>query len=179
MRFVKRTSKKLNRKSNYDIVNVVCTAKIDNMENIAKLCKPIEKMNSFHFKVPNVFAIIIYKNGKLVCLGNKSVQACKDNIAYFCTLAKCKALYLRVTNFVAKSNIGCKIDLGSTWLKLIENGYNGYYESEIFPGITLRLKNNICIKMFASGKLYGTGFKNAIDINGVFDRLFYSIVFLK
>jgi transcription initiation factor TFIID TATA-box-binding protein len=124
---------------------------------------------------------LIFKNGKLVLTGCKSVEEC--NIALFKIAKMIQKLGYKINltdknvkNMVGCYNFGFTIDLTSL-AKCI--GIKASFEPGIFPGLIYTTEKNQCkirdnckVIVFRSGKINITGARYEDEINNASDSLF-------
>ena len=51
------------------------------------------------------------------------------------------------------------------------SAFYGFYEPELFPGLTYRLDNGVIINVFASGKFVITGASTTVDTYLTYDQV--------
>jgi len=112
-------------------------------------------------------SFLIYRTGKVICAGAKSVESTKNSAKIILNLFRKAGLNntlsadVVINNIVATGNIEEKINLNL----VSENNFNIDYEPESFPGAIYRSKDpRGTILFFSSGKIVCTGFKEVKDI---------------
>ena len=124
-------------------------------------------------KDPVKATALIFRNGKLVCVGTKSIESCERAAQKFVQLLKdlgfdaVKLLDFRLHNFVGSFDAGFRIDL--TRLRQ-EKGSACFYEPEIFPGLHYYWGKNTVL-IFLSGKVVITGCRNCTEVETVYANI--------
>lgn len=137
-------------------------------------------------KEPKTTALI-FKNGKLICLGAKteeeSIKACRKYAKIIKSL-NYPVLFknFKIPNIVGSCDVNFKINLRKLYNYMIK--YNGKvtYETELFPGLIYHYldknekngdkKANIVFLIFKSGKMVISGAKNREHIYNSFEKIF-------
>jgi transcription initiation factor TFIID TATA-box-binding protein len=115
-------------------------------------------------------AILLFRSGKVVCTGGKSMRQVEDSIRLVSEmirkggqkiLARPK---IQVQNIVATSDLENEINLNSIAITLGLDRVE--YEPEQFPGLVCRLKEpRVVVLLFGSGKLVCTGARRPSDVS--------------
>jgi transcription initiation factor TFIID TATA-box-binding protein len=121
----------------------------------------------FRIKSPKS-AILIFRSGKLVCTGAKTLEQVKKAIATTVESIKRTGVEIMsdpkfvVQNIVASADLGQKINLNAIAVSLGLDKVE--YEPEQFPGLVYRLGSpKVVVLLFGSGKLVCTGAKTEED----------------
>ena len=122
----------------------------------------------YRMKEPKT-AALIFRSGKVVCTGGKSLEDVKIAIA---TVIKSieragfkvtKKPKITVQNIVASSDLGADLNLNSIAVSLGLEKVE--YEPEQFPGLVYRIDEpHVVVLLFGSGKLVCTGARRPKDI---------------
>lgn len=114
-------------------------------------------------------AILLFRSGKVVCTGGKSMTQVEDSIRTVSKLIRAggqKILAnpkIQVQNIVATSDLGAEINLNSIAITLGLDRVE--YEPEQFPGLVCRLDEpRVVVLLFGSGKLVCTGARRPSDV---------------
>lgn len=114
-------------------------------------------------------AALLFRSGKVVCTGAKSLQDVERAIEQACDKiekAGAKGVIRRpkidVQNIVATSNLGAELNLNAVAVGLGLERVE--YEPEQFPGLVYRMKEpKVVLLLFGSGKLVCTGARRPQD----------------
>jgi transcription initiation factor TFIID TATA-box-binding protein len=122
----------------------------------------------YRLKAPKT-AILLFRSGKVVCTGGKSLKQVEDSIRTVSQLIRKggqKVLMtpkIQVQNIVATSNLESEINLNSIAVTLGLDRVE--YEPEQFPGLVYRLDEpRVVVLLFGSGKLVCTGARRPSDL---------------
>ena len=153
------------------IQNVVATASLDQMLDLIAIMKVFVNVEYrpkrfpglvFRLKRPRT-ATLIFKTGKMVCTGARSVKQARSAVRKVVReLKKGGIIIMRrpeivIQNVVATSDMGGNLDLERA-ADIMENTM---YEPEQFPGIIYRMAEpKVVMLLFASGKTVITGAKS-------------------
>ena len=129
----------------------------------------------YRLKEPKT-ATLLFRSGKVVCTGAKSLDQVKLAIDKVTTQIRKAGISLdsepkiEVQNIVASSDLGQKINLNviaiTLGLERVE------YEPEQFPGLVYRLDEpKVVLLIFGSGKLVCAGARIPQDIEKAVDKL--------
>ena len=129
----------------------------------------------YRIKEPKT-ATLLFRSGKVVCTGAKSLDQVKLAIDKVTTQIRKAGISLdsepkiEVQNIVASSDLGQKINLNviaiTLGLERVE------YEPEQFPGLVYRLDEpKVVLLIFGSGKLVCAGARIPQDIEKAVDKL--------
>jgi transcription initiation factor TFIID TATA-box-binding protein len=121
-------------------------------------------------------AILLFRSGKAVCTGGKSMQQVVDSIKTVSGLIRRggqKVLQnpkIQVQNIVATSDLGAEINLNTVAIALGLDRVE--YEPEQFPGLVCRIEEpRVVLLLFGSGKLVCTGARKPSDLALAVDRI--------
>ncbi len=122
----------------------------------------------YRLKQPKT-AILLFRSGKVVCTGGKSMHEVEESIRIVATQIKKSGEKINmhpkieVQNIVATSDLGCEINLNSIAVTLGLDRVE--YEPEQFPGLVYRLDSpRVVLLLFGSGKMVCTGARRPSDI---------------
>jgi transcription initiation factor TFIID TATA-box-binding protein len=122
----------------------------------------------YRLKQPKT-AILLFRSGKVVCTGGKSMHEVEESIRLVATQIKKSGEKINmhpkieVQNIVATSDLGCEINLNSIAVTLGLDRVE--YEPEQFPGLVYRLDEpRVVLLLFGSGKMVCTGARRPSDI---------------
>ena len=129
----------------------------------------------YRLKEPKT-ATLLFRSGKVVCTGAKSLDQVKLAIDKVTTQIRKAGISLdsepkiEVQNIVASSDLGQKINLNviaiTLGLERVE------YEPEQFPGLVYRLDEpKVVLLLFGSGKLVCTGARKPQDVEAAVDKI--------
>jgi transcription initiation factor TFIID TATA-box-binding protein len=129
----------------------------------------------YRLKEPKT-ATLLFRSGKVVCTGAKSLDQVKLAIDKVTTQIRKAGISLdsepkiEVQNIVASSDLGQKINLNviaiTLGLERVE------YEPEQFPGLVYRLDEpKVVLLLFGSGKLVCTGARRPQDVEAAVDKI--------
>ena len=129
----------------------------------------------YRLKEPKT-ATLLFRSGKVVCTGAKSLDQVKLAIDKVTTQIRKAGINLdsepkiEVQNIVASSDLGQKINLNviaiTLGLERVE------YEPEQFPGLVYRLDEpKVVLLLFGSGKLVCTGARRPQDVEAAVDKI--------
>jgi transcription initiation factor TFIID TATA-box-binding protein len=159
-----------------EVQNVVASTSIDQELDLQALAQDLEAVSYDPENFPGLVyrmqdpkaAALIFRSGKIVCTGAKSVDDVHTAIGrLFETLSE---LHIEVPEDpeITVQNIVSNADLGhSLNLNAIAIGFgleNIEYEPEQFPGLVYRVEDpKVVLLLFGSGKLVITGAKTVDD----------------
>ncbi|MHC1582305.1 MAG: TATA-box-binding protein [Candidatus Syntropharchaeia archaeon] len=158
------------------IENVVANAKIADELDLSMIGIRLDgaqftkkKFPGLVYKIDNPkAAFLIFRSGKVVCTGTKSVDEVKRAMDEM--LKDLRKIGVRVKenpkftvqNIVASTNLGKELNLNAIALGM--DLENMEYEPEVFPGLVYRISDpKVAVLIFRSGKLIITGSKNEED----------------
>ena len=129
----------------------------------------------FRLKEPKT-AILLFRSGKVVCTGAKSLENVKtaiDLVAKQIAAAGIKVNpkpEITVQNIVATSDLGTQIDLNAVAISLGLGKVE--YEPEQFPGLVYRIDEpKVVLLLFGSGKLVCTGARKPSDVDQAVEKI--------
>jgi len=158
------------------IENVVANAKLADEFDLKYIESKLEGAKFTKKKFPGLVyrvkepraAFLIFRSGKVVCTGSKSVEDVRkviDKIAQDLRRIGIKVEEhpkFNVQNIVASTDLGTELNLSAIVTGLGLEGME--YEPEVFPGLVYRIeKPKVAILIFSSGKLVITGGKTKED----------------
>lgn len=161
------------------IQNVVCTAEINQLVDIASFNK-YENLSSnldlyacgYVKDKTMVGRVTIFKNGKLISVGTKSPKQAERELKKAVKILKNHGLIKstriipNVRNIVARYNLKKELDIE----KLARTMPKSIYEPDQFPGLIFRIQGSLVAMIFASGKGIIVGGKTFSELNlGMFE----------
>ena len=128
----------------------------------------------YRLKEPKT-ATLLFRSGKVVCTGAKSLDQVKLAIDKVTTQIRKAGISLdsepkiEVQNIVASSDLGQKINLNVIAITL---GLERVEYEPKFPGLVYRLdKPKVVLLLFGSGKLVCTGARRPQDVEAAVDKI--------
>src|SRR5271155_1445095 len=122
----------------------------------------------YRLKQPKT-AILLFRSGKVVCTGGKSMREVEESIRSVAALIKQGGQKvtlhpkIEVQNIVATSDLGSEINLNSIAVTLGLDRVE--YEPEQFPGLVYRMQEpRVVVLIFGGGQLVCTGARRPSDI---------------
>ncbi|WP_049796376.1 TATA-box-binding protein [Methanomassiliicoccus luminyensis] len=168
----------------YKIQNIVASADLGTELDLTQLVVEMENAEYepesfpglvFRLKKPKT-ATLIFRSGKIVCTGSKSIGDVKQAIQMVTESLKDAGIPLtgspayEVQNIVASADLEQPINLTSTVISLGLEKVE--YEPEVFPGLVYRLDDpKVVILLFGSGRLVCTGAKKPMDVEAAIVRI--------
>jgi transcription initiation factor TFIID TATA-box-binding protein len=129
----------------------------------------------YRIKEPKT-AILLFRSGKVVCTGAKSLESVKTAIALVSKQIAAAGITVKkdpeitVQNIVATSDLGTQVDLNTVAITLGLNQVE--YEPEQFPGLVYRLEEpKVVLLMFGSGKVVCTGARKPEDVEKAMEKI--------
>lgn len=122
-------------------------------------------------------AALIFRSGKVVCTGAKSIDAVGEAVGIVINALQAKGIQgvtgnpqITIQNIVATADLKSELNLNAIAVGLgLENVE---YEPEQFPGLVYRLKDpKVVVLIFGSGKLVCTGAKRSEDAERAVDKI--------
>ena len=168
------------KKPDFEITNMVASASLGlelDLYSLAQKIKEIEyEPEQFpgailKFKDPKA-SLLLFKNGKVVCVGCKKRTMIEKTIdktikllkPYAKKITRTKKPKIEITNIVASASLGIEIDL----YRLAYKVKDVEYEPEQFPGAILKFKDpKASLLLFKNGKVICAGAKNENEIRVV------------
>jgi transcription initiation factor TFIID TATA-box-binding protein len=129
----------------------------------------------YRLKEPKT-ATLLFRSGKVVCTGAKSVEQVK--VAIDKVIKQLEKIGIRIKtepkieiqNIVASSDLGQSINLNAIAITLGLERVE--YEPEQFPGLVYRLDvPKVVLLLFGSGKLVCTGARKPQDVEDAVDKI--------
>jgi transcription initiation factor TFIID TATA-box-binding protein len=170
--------------SKYKIENVVASASLGTELDLQALAVSLDGADYepeqfpgliYRLKEPKT-ATLLFRSGKVVCTGAKSLDQVKLAIDKVTTQIRKAGISLdsepkiEVQNIVASSDLGQKINLNVIAITLGLEHVE--YEPEQFPGLVYRLDEpKVVLLIFGSGKLVCAGARIPQDIEKAVDKL--------
>jgi transcription initiation factor TFIID TATA-box-binding protein len=170
--------------SKYKIENVVASASLGTELDLQALAVSLDGADYepeqfpgliYRLKEPKT-ATLLFRSGKVVCTGAKSLDQVKLAIDKVTTQIRKAGISLdsepkiEVQNIVASSDLGQKINLNVIAITLGLEHVE--YEPEQFPGLVYRLDEpKVVLLLFGSGKLVCTGARRPQDVEKAVDKL--------
>jgi len=167
----------------FDIVNIVCTAKLSHSIKIDCLPKIFPNEIIYDKKIyggrvayfKSEFMqgkVTIFPSGKVISVGTKSIEEAIKELNLVAKALKSGLTEPEIRNIVATSDLGHMVDLEQ--ISLIRE-ISSIYEPEQFPGAIIKIplseENMATILLFASGKLVCLGLKKLEDIKEAIVKL--------
>ena len=129
----------------------------------------------FRLKEPKT-AILLFRSGKVVCTGAKSLENVKTAIDLVAKQIAAAGIpvnpkpEITVQNIVATSDLGTQIDLNAVAISLGLGKVE--YEPEQFPGLVYRIDEpKVVLLLFGSGKLVCTGARKPSDVDQAVEKI--------
>jgi transcription initiation factor TFIID TATA-box-binding protein len=129
----------------------------------------------YRLKEPKT-ATLLFRSGKVVCTGAKSLEQVKIAISKVAKLIGAMGIVIKgepeimVQNIVASSDLGAKINLNAIAISLGLDRVE--YEPEQFPGLVYRIDSpKVVVLLFGSGKLVCTGARKPEDVEAAVDKI--------
>lgn len=122
-------------------------------------------------------AALIFRSGKVVCTGAKSIDAVGEAIDLVINRLRAKGIQgvvgnpeITIQNIVATADLHAELSLNAIAVGLgLENVE---YEPEQFPGLVYRLKDpKVVVLIFSSGKLVCTGARKSEEAERAVDKI--------
>src|SRR2546422_6186989 len=121
-------------------------------------------------------AILLFRSGKVVCTGAKSLENVKTAIDLVSKQIQAAGIPIKkdpeieVQNIVATSDLGAQIDLNAVAITLGLGSVE--YEPEQFPGLVYRIDEpKVVLLMFGSGKGVCTGARKPADVEKAAEKI--------
>ncbi|MFO7966240.1 MAG: TATA-box-binding protein [Archaeoglobaceae archaeon] len=169
---------------NIKIENVVASTQIGENIDLNKISREVSDAEYKPKQFPGLVlrtkepkaAALIFRSGKVVCTGSKSVQDANRAVRQVVKVIDGLDIPVflepdvKVQNIVASADLGVDLNLNAIAIGLgLENIE---YEPEQFPGLVYRLnKPRVVVLIFGSGKMVVTGGKDPEDANKAVDRI--------
>lgn len=167
----------------FNIVNLVCTAKLSHSIKIDYLPKLFPNDVVYDKKIyggrvayfksePMQGKVIVFSSGKVISVGTRSIDEAVKELNLVAKALNASLTEPEIRNIVATADLGHVVDLEK--ISLIRE-IASIYEPEQFPGaiikIPLREENIATILLFASGKLVCVGLRKIEDIKEAIEKL--------
>ena len=168
------------KKPDFVITNMVASASLGLELDLFSLAQKIKEIEYepeqfpgaiLKFKEPKA-SLLLFKNGKVVCVGCKKRSLIEKTIdktikllkPYAKKITRTKKPKIEITNIVASANLGIEVDL----YRLAYKVKDVEYEPEQFPGAILKFKEpKASLLLFKNGKVICAGAKNENEIRAV------------
>ena len=166
-------------KIDYKVQNIVASASLDVDIDLFSLALTLDNVEYEPEQFPGAILrienprsrLLVFKNGKLICTGNRNREQIRQAIRKTIELLKEAQPHLnlpdpdsvdfRVENIVASASLGVTVDLYSLAATLD----NVEYEPEQFPGAIIRIRDpKATILLFKNGNLICAGVRKEEDI---------------
>ncbi len=170
--------------SNFKIENVVASTSLGeelDLQAIARVLGGAEYEPEqfpgliYRLKEPKT-AILLFRSGKVVCTGAKSLEYVKTAIDLVAKQIASAGISIKknpeivVQNIVATSDLGAQIDLNAVAISLGPGKVE--YEPEQFPGLVYRIDEpKVVLLLFGSGKLVCTGARKPHDVEEAVEKI--------
>jgi transcription initiation factor TFIID TATA-box-binding protein len=169
----------------YEIVNIVGTAKIGEVFDLHNLAMSLEGAEYepeqfpgliYRIKEPKA-AFLIFKSGKVVCTGTKSPSEAQTALDIATSNLKDIGFDVLPSPKIEIVNIVASGDLKSENLNLNQVAMalgleNIEYEPEQFPGLVFRMSEpKVVTLIFSTGKVICTGARNKEDVELAYTNL--------
>ena len=160
------------------VVNITCSFSLNTIldlkfianhaYNVIHSSSPFE-VTRMKFRKPAGTAMM-YKTGKVVIVGCKSINHCKALAAKLGRLLNRIGIHCQVSKFKVH-NIVAAVDLKKKII--IEGASNSvsFFESELFPGRCTTLSKNVKAVIFRNGKVHFTGATTMDQIHAAYIEL--------
>jgi len=129
----------------------------------------------YRLKEPKT-ATLLFRSGKVVCTGAKSLENVKAAIAMVAKQIEASGIpitknpEIEVQNIVATSDLGAQLDLNAIAVTLGPGSVE--YEPEQFPGLVYRIDEpKVVLLMFGSGKVVCTGARKPADVEKAVEKI--------
>jgi len=129
----------------------------------------------YRIKEPKT-AILLFRSGKVVCTGAKSLENVKTAIDLVAKQIEAAGIPIKknpeieVQNIVATSDLGAPLDLNAVAITLGPGAVE--YEPEQFPGLVYRINEpKVVLLMFGSGKVVCTGARKPADVETAVEKI--------
>jgi len=178
----KKTKKRVNKKKEVKIQNIVATTALNQDVPLIKLAEtlPNTEYNPEQFpglvmriKEPKTSALV-FSSGRIVCTGAKSMAKVRESINVIIkNVGKIKVKVkgkpkIHVQNMVASGSVGMDLNLNLLAMELEHTEY----EPEQFPGLVYKLPGTrATFLLFSNGKIVCTGTKSEPDLHEAIDKL--------
>ena len=105
----------------------------------------------------------IYESGKIVVLGTTSLNSATDHVLGWIAESKIenKIIKAEIKNLVASCSIAENIKLENYYSA---NKESSSFETELFPGLILKVKDNVKATVFHNGKFYLRGSTDVAEL---------------
>jgi transcription initiation factor TFIID TATA-box-binding protein len=170
--------------SKYKIENVVASTSLGSELDLPAIAMSLEGSEYepeqfpgliYRLKEPKT-AILLFRSGKVVCTGAKSLDQVKLAIEKVTKQMEKAGIHIKtepkieVQNIVASSDLGQSINLNAIAITLGLERVE--YEPEQFPGLVYRLDvPKVVLLLFGSGKLVCTGARKPQDVEDAVDKI--------
>jgi len=163
----------------YNVENIVASASLDVDIDLFSLALTVDNVEYEPEQFPGAIlkidepksSLLVFKNGKLICTGNKNEEQIRQAIRRTVEILKEAQPHLkfpdpdkvpfRIENIVASASLDVTVDLYSLAATLD----NVEYEPEQFPGAIIRVKKpKATILLFKNGKLICAGVRREEEI---------------
>lgn len=148
-----------------NISNITLTTDLNQKLNLISIYSTNKEIQYNPSKFPGIVlrlndpkaTLLLFKSGKVVCVGVKSVQEGKSAMQIGLKKLNIKYVALNICPqlFVGSVDLGFRIDLNKFYEAV---NRKCFYEIEIFPALIYK-RNGISVTLFSSGKLILTGAK--------------------
>ena len=170
--------------SKYKIENVVASASLGTELDLPAIAATLEGAEYEPERFPGLIyrlkepktATLLFRSGKVVCTGAKSVEQVKVAIDKVVKQLDKVGIHIKtepkieVQNIVASSDLGQSINLNSIAITLGLERVE--YEPEQFPGLVYRLESpKVVLLLFGSGKLVCTGARKPQDVEDAVEKI--------
>ncbi len=172
-------ARKAKRKKKYPIVhveNVVASVSLNKQIPLERLLEILETSEYepeqfpglvFRLDKPRV-ASLIFRSGKIICVGARSVKEAKEAIREVVRRVKKvgirvneKKLKVKIENIVAAIELGYELNLDALAFAL----ENSEYEPEQFPGLVYRIEDPpVAFLLFSSGRVICAGSRSIAEM---------------
>jgi len=165
--------------ANYKIENVVASTSLGKELDLQAIALVLggEQFPGliYRLKEPKT-AILLFRSGKVVCTGAKSLEHVKTAIDLVAKQIGAAGIPVNknpeivVQNIVATSDLAAQIDLNAIAISL--GGGKVEYEPEQFPGLVYRIDEpKVVVLLFGSGKLVCTGARTPADVEKAVEKI--------
>jgi transcription initiation factor TFIID TATA-box-binding protein len=166
------------------IENVVASTSLGDELDLQKIALSLdraeyepEQFPGLIYRLPNPkTAILLFRSGKVVCTGGKSMNQVIESIRTVSGLVRkagqkiLERPKITVQNIVATSDLGSEINLNSIAVTLGLDRVE--YEPEQFPGLVCRLEDpRVVVLLFGSGRMVCTGARKPADLEAAVRKI--------
>jgi transcription initiation factor TFIID TATA-box-binding protein len=169
---------------NIKVENIVATTVVANELDLKKVGAYLKDAELSPERFPGLIyhthqpksAVLIFRSGKLVCTGTRSMDEVNNVISNILKKIKkqdpgvVEKPIIQIQNIVASADLGSELDL--TKIAITFGSEKIEYEPEQFPGLVYRIKDpKVVSLLFSSGKIVCTGATKTSDIKLAVEKM--------